>query len=141
MTRRALTLIEVLAALALMGGTASAMVVAYTRALHQIHETRLRRQAFEQAHEQIVQWTLDNEPLDHNAEGQFENTANQGSRDSTNSGTWFWTRTVRRVHVTLTTDMHEVTLTILLEREGQPRTRSAQVVWLNPVAVTEDEES
>ena len=89
MTRRALTLIEVLAALALMGGTASAMVVACTRALHQIHETRLRRQAFERAHEQIIQWTLDNEPLDHNAEGRFENTTNEDSADSTNSGTWF----------------------------------------------------
>ena len=141
MTRRALTLIEVLAALALMGGTASAMVVAYTRALHQIHETRLRRQAFKRAHEQIVQWTLDNEPLDHNAEGRFENTTNQDSADTTHSGPWFWTRTVRLVRVTTTTDMHEITLAIRLEREGQPRTRLAQVVWFIPVGATEEEES
>ncbi len=141
MKRRALTLIEVLAALALMGGTASAMVVAYTRALHQIHETHLRRQAFERAHEQIVQWRLDNEPLDHNAEGRFENTTSEGLPDTTIQGQWIWTRTVRPVRVTPTTDMHGITLTVLLEREDQPRTRLAQVVWLIPVGTTEDEES
>ena len=141
MKHRALTLIEDLAALALMGGTASAMIVAYTRALHQIHETRLRRQAFERAHEQIVQWTLDKEPLEYNADGRFEDTTNQGSRDSTIQGQWFWTRTVRRVRVTPATDMHEITLTLRLEREGQPRTRLAQVVWLVPVDTREDEES
>ena len=133
-----LTLIEVLAALTILGTTITSMLVAYGQAAHQMHDARLRREAHERAAELLVRWELDAEPLDTNAQGilpRTENFLSASPRTEIDAqDQWHWTRTVRRVRPTPQVEMNEITLTVERQYETGRRENLATVVWLAPVA-------
>lgn len=131
-SRKALTLIEVIAALAILGTTATAMLTAYTRALHQMDLTRHRRVAGELADALLLHGEFHGERFDVESQGDF--TEIEGlPADLRDVDRWRWTRTVRRVRPTPTAEMNEVHLQIMRERDDGRVETLADAYWLIPL--------
>lgn len=129
---RALTLIEVIAALAILGTTATAMLTAYGRALHQMALSQDRRTACELADALLLHGELRGERFDVAATGTFAEIEGlpAGLRDVEH---WQWARTVRRVRPTPTSEMNEVRLRVTRERDDGRVETLAVVHWLIPL--------
>jgi len=135
-----MTLIEVLAALTLLGTTAAGMVVAHGRALHQLNETRRRCSAHALAGALLIEWRLQHEPLDRDANGTFDThllslaNVHDGSDDA-----WSWTRTVRRVRPTPRTEMNEIRLDVYRQNAVNRRESMAELTWLAAIARAQED--
>ncbi len=129
MKRPALTLIEVVAALALLATVVASVLVAQTRSMQQIRQADQRRKAAELAESLLTQWRLNQTALDSPAQGTFSEEG------------WSWKRQVERERVSLGRDftsqrpeMLRIHLTVLRERQSSPPIELAAVDWLEPVA-------
>lgn len=122
--RASLTLVEVVASLALLGGTIVALLTAQSRSMQQLAASERQRQAAALAEELIARWQLEDQHLVTNAEGFFEE-----------SPAWSWRRTVEPHLVEGKADLLRVQLDITrIDEVGSRHTVSA-FVWLEkPVA-------
>ena len=110
--RPALTLIEVVAALVLVAATATLVLPAQSRSLHQLRHLQESETAHRLAGELIAHWKLQRPENSSVLEGRFE--------DATN---WHWRRNVRP-HDFRNAGLQEVTLTVHLSepKESAPAT-------------------
>lgn len=117
MIHRGLTLIEVVAALVLTATTVTALLMAQTRSLTQLHIIRQQKIAADLAHELIRQWQLQPDELSRSADGSFD--VRPG---------WTWER--RATPSPLAGALNEVTLTIYGPTDDVLRTLLVTYTWL-----------
>jgi Tfp pilus assembly protein PilV len=72
MRTRALSLIEVIASLVLIGGVVTALITMQARSLEQVRASRNQQTAAALAQELIVQWKLNSESDESPAQGRFD---------------------------------------------------------------------
>lgn len=109
--RSAMSLVEVLAALALLGTCVVTLLWAQTAAIRSLQTARTKAAAASVAEEMIVNWELENEDMRVSAEGPVE--GQEGWRWQRTAGTRSWIEDVR---------MAEIRLTITRLRESEPET-------------------
>ena len=117
---RGLTLIEVLVALVIIGGSVTSMLVAQSNCLGGLKGTQLELTAQHLAKEIMANWTIDKEALHSDASGTISNRRG-----------WTWQRTTRRIQMTDSATATEVTLHIEFDTgmRGSPAWRRG-FVWL-----------
>ncbi|MCO6437966.1 MAG: hypothetical protein J5J06_12815 [Phycisphaerae bacterium] len=97
---RGLSLVEVLAALVIMGGAVTSLLLVQARSVELVQDARLSLDAERLARELIAEWRLQKVELDTQDEGALENG-------------WRWERTQRRADIS----EHNVALEITLRME------------------------
>ncbi len=116
---RSLTLVEVVASLALLGGTIVGLLTAQARALQQLKATQRQRQAALLAEELVTHWQLCGERLAEPAQGLFEGQP-----------AWSWTRSIEPPDVEDPPGLFRVCLEILwTDALGQTQVASG-ATWL-----------
>lgn len=128
--RRGLTLVEVIAALALLATVISAVLAAQVRSMNQVHRADQQRHAAELAEALLTQWRLDGQRVDEPGQGTW---AEPG---------WSWLREVRREHIAMARpagatgpEMTAVRLAIRHERDTGTPAEVYSVSWLEPLPV------
>lgn len=113
---RGLTLVEVVCALVLLSVTATSLLTAQARSLHQLRTVSDQHHAAILAHELITQWRLDRAQLTKDDQGRFEEAPE-----------WSW----RRV-VTPRDDTELMELHLIIERRPPNESRRviAEYAWL-----------
>lgn len=119
--RRAMTLIEVLAALVLLGGVIVTVLVAQSRSLTQQTAAERQRRATQLAENLLVRWRLEGIATIEPDRGSFEHEAG-----------WCWQRDVRRRVLLGDLEMKEVVLTILKAGPDHGDEELLQLTWLEP---------
>ena len=103
--RSAMTLIEVIAALMLLGATITSILVAQGRAVHNVHEAGRQLTAQQLASELIAEWQIDGTGVsvdDHDVVDGFEE--------------WSWHRTSRTHEATNGVSFTQVTLSLAFRK-------------------------
>lgn len=108
--RPALTLIEVVASLALAATTATALLLAQSRALSSMQAVGERQMAGDLAHELLVAWKLDPPEDGPATQGSFESHAD-----------WSWQRISRPYLSAQVQSLQEVQLRIVRTQRGESR--------------------
>lgn len=98
---RALTLIEVVAALALLAGALTALLVAQTRGLKQLQAMREQERAAVLAEELIQRWKIEPPTMTDRLDGAFESAPG-----------WWWLRAATASSILDDPDVRQVTLSI-----------------------------
>ncbi len=119
MRARALTLIEVVASLALVGGTVAALLTAHARSLEQLRTAREQHIASNLAHERIAAWKIDPETARGDAEGDIDSHPG-----------WQWKRQSRPYTTLNGTVLEEVTLTIYRTENNGHQHPVTSYTWL-----------
>ncbi len=119
MSRRGLSLIEVVASLLLIATTAAALLVAHGRSLAQLGDIRTQETAATLARELVTQWKLD----------PPEPAAEMHGRVETQP-TWRWTRTAKPYGDAMPPPLWEVTLTIHRPGDGGSDHMIKTLTWL-----------
>lgn len=110
---RSMILIEVVAALALLGATIVAILVVRSRSLVQLQTAGERLQATQLARELIVDWRLRKVNVTRDDHGEFESEPGPGSGPG-----WSWRRSVSSVVVADKVEMKSITLEIVRRNGG-----------------------
>ena len=122
--RRAFTLIEVVAALALLSTTLVFLLAAQQRGLQRLAESREQETAAQMARELIAEWRLQSKGFRAGGDGIFPVAS-----------AWRWTRTEEPFGHTEGTRLRQVTLAVFHEQE--PRlpnpTPVVSYVWLEEI--------
>lgn len=115
-----LTLIEVLVALVIIGGSVTTMLVAQSNCLGGLKGSQLELTAQHLAKELMANWKIDKEDFHSDASGSISNRRG-----------WTWQRTARRIQVTDSATATEVTLHLEFDT-GMRRTAAWRrgFVWL-----------
>ena len=116
---RALSLIEVVASLALLATSATALMVAHARSLEQISATRDQAAASALAGNLIATWKLDSDSDLDDCRGLFD------SKPS-----WRWKRTCRPCDLAMRSGLFEITLTVLRADVSGAEQVLATYTWL-----------
>lgn len=118
--RSALTLIEVLVALVIIGGSVTAMLVAQSNSLGALKGSEMELTAQHLAKELIATWAVDKEDLQSDASGGIP--AHRA---------WTWRRATKRIALIEGTNATEVTLHVAFD-SGIPRAAPwrREFVWL-----------
>lgn len=116
--RSAMSLVEVLAALTLLGTCVVTLLWAQTAALRTLQAAKTKSIAAAIGEEMIAQWALDNEDMRVSAEGLIE-----AHKD------WQWQRTAERRYWTDDVEMTEIRFSITRVSESEPETLMS-VTWL-----------
>ena len=103
--RRALTLIEVVASLLILGGSITALMVAQSNSLASLQDSRLQLAAQQMAKELIANWRIENEALTVPASGTVPDSAH-----------WTWRRVAERVSVNEGVSVMEIILELVYTR-------------------------
>lgn len=118
--RRGMTLIEVLAALVIIGGSVTAILVAQSNSLGALKSSQLDLTVQHLAKELTAKWEVNEEDQSVSASGQVDN------RDS-----WRWTRTTRPIRLSNQIDATEVRLALTYEADRDATRRwRREFVWL-----------
>ena len=121
-TKRAFTLIEVVASLVLLATTVTALLTTNGRSLEQLRAIREQETASSLAHEWIAIWKL-NDTKDHlPMEGRFENHPG-----------WRWPQSVKPYEPTYKLTINEITLTIYHQQPEKPERVVTHYTWLEAV--------
>ena len=117
--RRALTLIEVVAALLILGGSVTAVMVAQSNSLASLQNSRLQLAAQHMAKELIANWRIENEALTIPAAGPVPDSAH-----------WTWKRTAERVSLNEGVSVTAIILELVYTYpDGQGRSWIREYRW------------
>ena len=122
---RSMILIEVVAALALLGGTIVVILLVRSRALVQLQTAGDRLQAAQLGRELITDWRLRQINVTRDDHGEFESEPGPGPEPGLG---WSWRRSVSSVVVADKAEMTLITLNIL-DRSGSDEV-VASYAWL-----------
>ena len=116
---RALSLVEVLASIMLVGGSVTGMLVVQARGMAELKEGRLALQADELAKEKLHEWQLTGEPLPESKTGGFSNLQR-----------WTWRRESERAIIAPNLESTVVTLTLIRAGDRWERPWTRKYRWL-----------
>ncbi len=122
--RPGVTLVEVLAALVLLAGCVTVLLLAQARAWQQQAANAEQRQAAALAEPLILEWRRSGQDIGWSGEADFEDRPG-----------WSWQCTAEPIHVTEEEDsaMTRVQLTITVQDPGADRRAVATYTWLEPI--------
>jgi len=120
--RNALTLIEVVAALAILATTATMVLTAYGESLVQLSATRRQTRGHELASELIAHWKINPPQIAPNLEEEFPGMPK-----------WRWRRTVRPYDYAQSLAMLEITLFVFHEQADGEIATVGEYTWLERV--------
>lgn len=117
---RGLTLIEVLAALVIIGGSVTTMVIAQSNCLEGLSQSRLETTAQHLARELIANWTVSGEDLHTPASGRIANRPR-----------WSWQRSADSVSLSESKKATQITLRLThTDQDTAGGSWSRKFVWL-----------
>lgn len=122
-----MTLIEVLAALVILGTMMVTFLVSQSQSLAQQTTANHRRRAVALAAELLAQWRLNETPVTQSAGGAFGRPLG-----------WSWRRDVERSRVLDDIEMYGVTLTVHRATIEHRSEEILRVSWLEPVSPLEE---
>ncbi len=119
MRARAMSLIEVVASLVLLATTVTGLLVAHSRSLGQLANTRHQETATALAKQLMADWRIEPPAVDSNIGGRIESHPS-----------WRWTRVSRLYPFTRRRELWEVTLTIYRADHPDAELAVGTYTWL-----------
>lgn len=117
--KRALSLVEVLASVMIIGGAVTTMLVAQSRGIAAMQNGRFEMQARDLAKEVLVEWQQKNDTLADLVSGRFDGMQR-----------WSWRRTSEKTTIAPKIEATMVTLTLIRAGDGRERPWIREFRWL-----------